>query len=561
MKLQAKAVITFNFCIIFVCICMGALGYTTAENGLNVSLQRNARSNINAIIEMINLKYPEDWEIKDGELYKGDAKINGNDEIVDHLGSICEGYVTIFQDDTRVATTVKDKSGNRSVGTKASEKVINEVLKGGNSYTGRAEVLGESYDSAYSPIKDKSGKVIGMLFVGLPSKSLDDVKNNLIISIVIAMAVIIAVLGGVSWVLIGKQMKKLVDVSDAVGKVAAGNLAIQDLEITSEDEIGTLSKDVNEMKKKLRSLLRGVMEMCERVAASSEELTASADQTLNSINQVASNTVDLVEYSSNQSGTVEKLQGVIDDMGEKINELHAGAKNMDSAAKTSQQRAVDGKQKVDFAINQIRTIEKQVNKSAEVVDTLGKRSEEIGTIVDTISEIADQTNLLALNAAIEAARAGEHGRGFTVVSEEVRKLAEQSATAAKNISELIKHIQNETASAVEEMKLGNASVKEGAESVLATGDAFKIIEEQVYKLNENVQRSIGHIDAVNSTSQAILDAIGSVKNISQKSAEEAQNISASTEEQAATMQEMSDASRQLAELAQKLQNEVNQFKI
>ena len=178
MKLQAKAVIAFNFCIIFVCICMGALGYTTAENGLNVSLQRNARSNINAIIEMINLKYPEDWEIKDGELYKGDAKINGNDEIVDYLGSICEGYVTIFQNDTRVATTVKDKSGNRSVGTKASEKVINEVLKGGNAYTGRAEVLGEPFDCAYSPIKDTSGKVIGMLFVGLPSKSLNRHSNG-----------------------------------------------------------------------------------------------------------------------------------------------------------------------------------------------------------------------------------------------------------------------------------------------------------------------------------------------------------------------------------------------
>ncbi|MBQ7628710.1 MAG: methyl-accepting chemotaxis protein [Selenomonadaceae bacterium] len=561
MKLQAKAVIGFNIAIIFVCICMGALGYATAENGLEISLQRNARSNINAIIELLANRYPGDWELKSGELYKGEVKINGNDEIVDYLGGICEGYVTLFQNDTRVATTVKDKSGNRSVGTKASEKVINEVLVGGNSYTGRAEVIGEQFDSAYSPIKDASGKVIGMIFVGLPSKSLDDVKNGLIMSIVIAMAVIIVILGGVSWVLIGRQMKKLVHVSDTMEKISAGNLAIQDLEVTSEDEIGILSRDVNEMKKELREIVRDVLESCQKVAASAQELTASADQTSESINQVASNTVDLAEYSSKQSGTVEKLQGVVDEMHAKINELHVGAKTMDDAAKTSHQRATEGKEKVDFAIKQIQTIERQVHKSAEVVGTLGKRSEEIGTIVDAISAIADQTNLLALNAAIEAARAGEHGRGFAVVAEEVRKLAEQSATEAKNISELIKQIQIETTAAVEEIKLGNSSVKEGAESVLATGDAFRTIEEQVFKLNENVQRSINHIDAVNSTSHAILDAIESVQTISQKSAEEAQNISAATQEQAATMHEMSDASRQLAALAQKLQDEVNKFKV
>ena len=125
MKLQTKAVIAFNLGIILVCLCMGALGYTTAENGLEISLQRNAHSNINAIIELIKNRYPGDWELKSGELYKGEVKINGNDEIVDYLGGICEGYVTLFQNDTRVATTVKDKSGNRSVGTKASEKVIN----------------------------------------------------------------------------------------------------------------------------------------------------------------------------------------------------------------------------------------------------------------------------------------------------------------------------------------------------------------------------------------------------------------------------------------------------
>ncbi|MBR5913937.1 MAG: methyl-accepting chemotaxis protein [Selenomonadaceae bacterium] len=562
MKLQTKAVVAFNFSIIAVCCIMGFLGYRSAADGLEIAMQRSARSNINAIVEIMENKHPGDWAIIDGKLYKGEDQISDHEEIPDYLGKICEGHVTFFLGDTRVATTVKDDTGKRVLGTKASEKIINEVLVAGKPYAGRAMVVGKEYDSAYTPIKDTGGKVIGMIFVGLPSEELaDDVKNDLLASLAIAIAVVVVILGLLSWIIIGRQMKKLELVSEAMEEISAGNLAVQDMEVTSEDEIGILSKDMNEMKKKLRVLLRDVLESSEKVAASSQELTANTDQTSTSINQVAANTVDLVECASKQAGTVEDLQGVIDDMGEKINELREGAKTMDTAAKASQQGAIVGKQKVDYAINQIQMIEKQVNKSTEVVDTLGKRSEEIGTIVGTISEIANQTNLLALNAAIEAARAGEHGRGFAVVAEEVRKLAEQSATAAQNISELIKHIQNETASAVKEMELGNAGVKEGAESVMATGEAFKTIEDQIQRLNENVQRSLQHIDAVNNTSHSILEALDSVQKISQKSEEEAQNISAATQQQAATMHEMSDAGRELASLAQKLQSEVSQFKI
>ena len=560
MKLQAKAVIAFNIFIVLVCIIMGFLGYNTASNSMDILLQRTARSNSKLIIDVMEYHYPGEWYVKNGQLFKGETKINNNDEMVDHLGSVCEGHVTFFDGDTRISTTVTE-NGKRAVGTKASEKIINEVLKGGKSYTGHAEVLGEDYDSAYMPLKDGKGSIIGMIFVGLPAKSMNDLINELIFKILVTMAVIIVVFGTLSWVVIGKQMKKLTYVSEAVEEVAHGNLAIQNLEVTSEDEIGTLSRDVNEMKEKLRKLLKNVLKSSENVAASSQELTASAEQTSESINHVADNTVAMAEYASHQSDTVEELQGIVDEMSAKMTELHDSAQKMDEVAKTSQQKAVDGKEKVNFAIKQIHTIETQVNKSAEVVEELGKRSKEIGSIVETISAIADQTNLLALNAAIEAARAGEHGKGFAVVADEVRKLAEQSAIAAKNISELIGKIQNDTESAVAEIKLGNASVKEGAASVLETGEAFKIIEEQVYTLNENVQKSIEHIDAVNSTSHAILNAIESVQQNSQKSAEDAQNISAATEEQAATMHEMSNSSHQLAILAQELQNEVKKFKV
>ncbi len=189
MKLQTKAVLTFNALIILVCNCMGILSYMAAEEGLDVTLQRSARSNIKSIVEIVEYRYPGDWQIRNGQLYKGEVKINDNADVVDYLGAVCEGHVTIFQNEKRVATTVKDKSGQRSLGTSASEQIINEVLRGGNPYTGRAEVLGENYDSAYAPIKGGDGQTIGMIFVGLPAKSLQDVEDKLRFITLVAIGV------------------------------------------------------------------------------------------------------------------------------------------------------------------------------------------------------------------------------------------------------------------------------------------------------------------------------------------------------------------------------------
>ena len=189
----------------------------------DVSLQMKAESNVQSILEIMEYKYPGDWRIENGILYKGDEQINDAEEIVDYMGNICKGHVTIFQNDTRVATTVKKSDGQRSTGTKASEKVIAEVLRGGKSYTGVADVFGSEYNCTYAPIKDDSGNTLGMLFVGLPAAGMN-IQQRFIMSVVVSTLIIMTILGVGSWLVIGKQMRKLVDVSDAMEKVAAGDL-------------------------------------------------------------------------------------------------------------------------------------------------------------------------------------------------------------------------------------------------------------------------------------------------------------------------------------------------
>lgn len=243
MGLKTKVIIAVNVAIIIVCICMGVLGYKSATDGFAKALEMKAQSDANSLIEIINYRYAGNWELRDGgQLYKGETKINGADEIVDTLAKVTGGKVTFFSGDTRVATNVKDAAGNRQVGTKASQAVIDRVLKNGENFLGTANVMGEEHNAAYIPIKDNAGKILGMFFVGVSVHEMDDVVNNFVVSIVIVMAIIIAACVVLSSIFVNKMLGTLDEVVQATDKIADGDLRIADLEIKSQDEIGTLAK-------------------------------------------------------------------------------------------------------------------------------------------------------------------------------------------------------------------------------------------------------------------------------------------------------------------------------
>lgn len=561
MGIQKKLVLFINGCIILVCLIIGAVSYFTAEKGFEMALNQKAESDLNQIEASFDQLQPGDWVAKDGKLYKGNYCLNDTKLEVDHFKSLSGDNITFFCGPTRIATSFTKEDGSRVVGTEASEVVQETVLKKGEMYVGQAEVMGNNYLTAYKPIKDAQGQIIGMLFAGIPTEKLDQLKNEFIFALVGISVVLLLVVCVVVTVVAKRGVAPLREVEQVLGFMAAGDLTQPDVVVDSRDEIGSLASSMNLTKKKLQELLSNINSSAQQVAAASEELTASADQTVHSVNMVADNTVHMAEDVAEQTNVLGDIRQQSQDMGTEMAKVMDMSHTMQRAADDSRQGAVAGRASVERAIKQMEHTSKQIAKSAEVVSSLGERSEEIGQIVDAITNITSQTNLLALNAAIEAARAGEAGRGFAVVAEEVRKLAEESAEAAQNISVLIGAIRKDTEEAVQAMSSGQEEVKAGTRIVEESGTAFKTISELVDQLYSAIEDSKTAVTSAHATTNVVMDSVQNVERLAQDTSEEAQSVSAATEEQTAMIHEMAEASRSLADLAQNLQDEVAKFKM
>ncbi|MDR3561693.1 MAG: methyl-accepting chemotaxis protein [Negativicutes bacterium] len=331
--------------------------------------------------------------------------------------------------------------------------------------------------------------------------------------------------------------------------------------IKRTDEFGDMAKAFDTLNRNMRNVIRSIMQSTEHVAASSEELTASAEQSAQAAHQIAGVIGEVATGAERQLKAVDNTADVVGQMSAGIQQIAANANAVAGTSAQSADAAQQGSKAVEKAITQMSQIETTVTRSAEVVSKLGQRSKEIGAIVDTIAGIAGQTNLLALNAAIEAARAGEQGRGFAVVAEEVRKLAEQSQDAAKQIAGLIGEIQKDTDSAVVAMTEGTKEVRVGSEVVQDAGKTFQDIFAAFNQVTGQIREISAAIEELAGGSQQIVSSVREIDSISKGTASQAQTVSASTEEQSATMEEIASSSHSLAKMAEELTQTVSKFKV
>lgn len=563
-KLSYKITAFFSVIIVVGIICFGYYAISTMTEKIINSAQEELRGSLALSKSLLDRTVPGAWSIRDGKLYKGEMQINDNPavlDLIDSMSSLAGDNVTIFQGDVRVSTSVKKADGSRAVGTKMAENVAQTTLKEGRSFFGKADVAGVLNQAAYEPFQNAQGETIGAFFVGVPNTPYEQVanefRNNLIIFGLLGLALAI----GISFFMARRIVKPLENLAHSTAEVAAGDLTSHEMRINTSDEIGRLADSFQTMVVNLRKMIDHVQRSAEQVAAASEELTANAEQVQQVNSQVNSTIIEVAQDTDEQVNAVGEATALIQQMSAGIQQVAANANVVAESSDKTVAAAQNGGKSIDEAVNQMQHIEKTVSHSAAVVEKLGERSKEIGQIVDTISGIAGQTNLLALNAAIEAARAGEQGRGFAVVAEEVRKLAEQSQEAAKQIADLIGEIQGDTDKAVAAMNEGTREVKVGTEVVNVAGQAFGEILESIKLMLDQVREISAAIQQMASGSQEILVSMQSVDKISKDTLAQTQTVTAATEEQSASIDEIATFSERLADMAKELQNQVNSFKV
>ncbi len=318
-----------------------------------------------------------------------------------------------------------------------------------------------------------------------------------------------------------------------IQQIAANNLGVDDIDTSSQDEIGQACSALNKMKNSLRELIQSIAGTAEHVASASEELSSSATQQAQGAETQNNQTTQVATAMQEMSSTVLQV-----------------SENSNKAAEASRQAAEtarEGGQIVEDTLSKMRIIADSVGGTAKKMEELGKSSDQIGRIAGVIDDIADQTNLLALNAAIEAARAGEQGRGFAVVADEVRKLAERTTTATKEIAQMIKNIQDETKTAVTAMEAGTKQVEDGVQSTSRAGDSLK----QIIHMSEQVGEMITHI-ATAATEQS---------SASEEINNNMEQIAKLVRESADGAQQSAKASQDLSGLALDLQNMVGKFDV
>lgn len=563
-RLRIKIMLVALLPMILMAVIVGITAMRNMKEGMRQEMMYALETEAHSLEQLYNAVNSDTYSVSGDKLMKGSFNVTDETDFLDSFVEGTDMQVTVFYGGTRMATTLKDQSGNRLTGTKADEAVTKAVTQDGKTVEEyNITIDGEKYYACYAPLKDSGDKVIGMVFAGKPVTEVQALINErtshiVIVELVMSVLAIIVIFLLTKGIQVGLQAAE-----KAVHGLSNGDLtvAVESKAMRRNDELGDMAKGVAVLMNQLLEVVNHIRTSSEQLLKSGTDLSNMATQTSSTADDISKAIEEISQGAVSQADEIERASHEVDTMGQLIGHIADNVAELDQGTqeiKGSSDRSIDIIRDLtesnDRSMEAVRHISRQVNATNE-------SALKIRAAVDLITSIAEETNLLSLNASIEAARAGEQGRGFAVVAGQIQKLAEQSNESAGSIADIIGELLKDSENSVQVMEEVQKIMNEQQEKLQATRKQIAEVGDGISGAAQAAGMIRQQTEHCNSARANVADVISNLSAISEQNAASTEETTASMEEMNAAINLLAESARQLQELSKSLEEDVSFFRV